>query len=188
MTRYANEPREFFEYRGYLSFLARRHLSKRYNGKVDHSDIVQQTLLNAFSARAQCQGKKEFEILAWLRQILVHVIAHATRELHTKKRDINRENSIAADLDASSMRLESFLAGKEPCPSQALVSKDSLRMVAAAIESLPDEQRQVIVLLYWEEKKIREIAEEVGKSVVAVSGLLHRARVQLRQLLSDQMA
>ena len=62
------KPKEFFEYRGYLAILARRHLSNRYNGKVVHSDIVQQTLVNAYSAQAQCQGKKEAEILGWLRR------------------------------------------------------------------------------------------------------------------------
>ena len=123
MTPDENASKDFFEYRGYLAFLAGRHLSNRYSGKVDHSDIVQQTLVNAYVARAQCRGKKEPEILAWLRQILVHVIAHATRELHTKKRNINREHSIAEDLNASSMRIETFLADKEPSPSQAFVRK-----------------------------------------------------------------
>lgn len=187
MTRDETEPRELFDYRGYLEFLARTHLSKRYNGKVDQSDIVQQTLLNAYSARAQCQGKAEPEILAWLRQILVHVIAHATRELHTKKRDINRERSIAADLDASSMRLESLLADKEPSPSQALVRKDQLRTVAAAIEILPDDQRQVLILRYWEGKSMQEIAEILSKSKVAVAGLRHRAMKKLRRLLETDV-
>jgi len=185
MTPDESAAKEFFEYRGYLAFLARRHLLNRYSGKVDHSDIVQQTLLNAYTARAQCQGKKEPEILAWLRQILVHVIAHATRELHTKKRNIHREQSIAEDLDASSMRIESFLADKEPSPCQALIRKDRLRIVAAAIESLPEEQRQVLVLRYWEGKSTQEIAEVLGKSIGAVYGLLNRAKSKIRKLLDD---
>jgi len=186
MTLEETKPKEFFEYRGYLAFLARHHLSNRYSGKVDRSDIVQQTLLNAYAAQAQCQGKKEAEILAWLRQILVHVIAHVTRELHTKKRDINREQSIAADLDASSMRIESFLADKEPSPSQALVRKDRLRIVAAAIESLPDEQRQVVVLRYWEGKSMQEIADLLNKSTSAIAGLRHRAMKELRKILETE--
>ncbi len=186
MTFDEYQPKEFFEYRGYLAFLARHHLSNRYNGKVDRSDIVQQTLLNAYSARAQCQGKQEAEILAWLRQILVHVISHATRELHTKQRDINREQSIAADLDASSMRIECFLTDKEPSPSQALVRKDRLRIVAAAIESLPEDQRQVVVLRYWEEKSMQEIAELLDKSTYAVAGLRYRAMKELRKILKTE--
>ncbi len=178
-----NEPKEFFEYRGYLAFLARRHLSNRYNGKIDHSDIVQQTLVNAYTAQAQCVGKKEPEILAWLRQILVHVITHATRELHTKKRDINREQSIAADLDASSMHLEIFLADKSPSPSQAYIRKDNIRVIAAAIESLSEDQRQVLIGRYWEGKSMQEIADALGKSIVATAGLRSRATRKLRELL-----
>jgi len=187
MTLDETKPKEFFEYRGYLAFLARRHLSTRYNGKVDHSDIVQQTLVNAYSTQAQCQGKKEGEILSWLRQILVHVIDHAIRELHTKKRDVNRERSIAADLDASSMQLECFLTDKEPSPSQAFIRKDKIRIIADAIEGLPLEQRQVIVLRYWEGKSMLEIAILLDKSISAVAALRHRAMKVLRRILEADM-
>jgi len=187
MTLDEIKPKEFFEYRGYLAFLARRHLSNRYSGKVDHSDIVQQTLVNAYSTRAQCQGKKEAEILGWLRQILVHVIDHAIRELHTKKRDIHRERSIAADLDASSMQLDCFLADKAPSPSQAFIRKDKIRIIADAIESLPTEQRQVVVLRYWEGKSMQEIAASLDKSTSAVAGLRHRAMKVLRKILEADM-
>ncbi len=43
---------EFTAYRSYLLLLARSRLSKQYGGKFDQSDIVQKTLLNAYSARA----------------------------------------------------------------------------------------------------------------------------------------
>ncbi len=177
----SREPNEFFQYRGYLHFLAKQHLSTRYNGKLDQSDIVQQTLLKAFAKQAQFQGQTEAEMLAWLRQILARTVAHATRELRTKKRDIQREQSIAADLDASSTRLESFLAGKEATPSQNFMRKDQVRIVAAAIELLPEEQRQVVILRYWEEKSWLEISELLGKSISAVFGLHHRARKKLRR-------
>ena len=43
---------DFSKYRGYLKFLARRHLSTQYLGRFDYSDIVQQTLLNAYALRS----------------------------------------------------------------------------------------------------------------------------------------
>jgi len=181
-----NEPNEFFQYRGYLRFLARRLLSTHYNGKLDHSDIVQQTLLNTFAKRAQFQGKTEAERLAWLRKTLVRTITHATRDLHAKKRDIQRERAIQADLDASSSRLESFLVGKEASPSQHFAQQDRVRIVAAAIELLPAKQRQVVILRYWEEKSLREISVLLGKSIPAVAGLLSRASKKLRSLLDAE--
>ena len=63
-----------------------------------------------------------------------------------------------------------------------------MRIVAAAIESLPEEQSQVLVLRYWEGKSNQEIADLVGKSTGAVYGLLHRAKSKLRKLLEDDFA
>ena len=180
------ESKEFFEYRGYLQFLARRHLSTRYNAKLDQSDIVQQTLLNALATQAQFQGQTEAERLAWLRRILVRNVAHATRELHTKKRDIHREQLIAEDINDSSSRLETFLLGNEASPSQHLVRKDKVRLIAAAIELLPRDQRQVVILRYWEEKSLVELSEHLGKSTSAVAGILHRATKKLRSLLASE--
>jgi RNA polymerase sigma-70 factor (ECF subfamily) len=178
--------KDFSKYRGYLKFLARRHLSAQYLGRLDYSDVVQQTLLNAYAAKSQFQGESEPEKLAWLRQILVNCISHLTRGFHAKKRDVQREKSLAADLDASSMRLENFMAGKESSPSQCMDRKDRVLFIANAIESLPEEQRQVVILRYWEDKSIREVAEQLEKSIPAVAGLLHRATKKLRTLLKDE--
>lgn len=176
--------RELSEYRGYLQFLARQHLSNRYSGRLDYSDVVQQTLLQAHVAKSQFQGESELERLAWLRQILVRCISHATRQLHAKKRDIHRERSLVDDLDASSMRLEGLLADKESTPSQCLARQDRVLLIADAIESLPEEQKQIIVLRYWEEKSLREVADMLGKSLPAVAGQLHRATKKLRNRLA----
>ncbi len=113
-----------------------------------------------------------------------HILS-ASHDTTLRLWDINREQSIAEDLDASSMRIESFLADKEPSPSQAFVRKDRLRIVPAAIESLPEEQRQVLVLRYWEGKSNREITELLRKSIGAVYGPLNRAKNKLRKILED---
>jgi RNA polymerase sigma-70 factor (ECF subfamily) len=184
MTIDVAETKEISQYRSYLKFLARLQLANRYNGKVDQSDIVQQTLLKAFAMQAQFQGQTEAERIAWLRQILVRNVAHATREFHTKKRDIHREQSIEAALDASTTRLGDFLAANQSSPSQQLARKDRVRTIADAIEGLPDEQRQAIMLRYWEEKSLQEISTSLGKSTSAVAGLLHRATKKLRSSLA----
>lgn len=177
---------EFDKYRGYLRFLARQHLRSRYHGKLDHSDIVQQSLLSAFAARDQFVGQTEAERLAWMRQILVHTVARATRGLLTQKRDINRERSIEADVDASSMRLRHFLASRDSSPSQAMVREENVRMLAEAIERLPDDQREVVELRYWSEMSVKQLSETLGKSPSAIAGLLHRGTKRLRALLENR--
>jgi RNA polymerase sigma-70 factor (ECF subfamily) len=57
-------------YRSYLRLLARAQLDDRVQQRVDASDIVQETLLEAHRAREQFSGESPAELMAWLRRIL----------------------------------------------------------------------------------------------------------------------
>src|SRR5262245_58232601 len=73
-------------YRAYLALLARLHLDERVRGKLDPSDVVQQTLLKAHQARGQFRGATDAEQAAWLRRILARTLTDATRALARDKR------------------------------------------------------------------------------------------------------
>ncbi len=176
---------EYTKYRSYLQFLAKTYLSTRYRGRFDQSDIVQRTMLNAFTDREQFLGRTEAELIAWLKTILIRQIAQATREARTQKRDIKREQSIEASIDASSMRMGIFLTSKLSSPSQQAVRHENIVAIADALEFLPENQRQVLVLRYWEGMTIQKVAESLGKSTPAIAGLLHRASKKLRTLLAE---
>jgi RNA polymerase sigma-70 factor, ECF subfamily len=171
------------KYRGYLMFLARSHLGERYQGKLDASDIVQQSLLRAHEARQQFQGQSEGEWMAWLRQILVRTVSQTTRDLHAQKRDINRERAIEDAIESSSIRLGQFLAADSLSPSQNMMQAERVLSLAAAIEALPEDQRQVILLKYWQGLSLQELAAAMGRSLPAVAGLLHRATKKLGKLV-----
>src|SRR5262249_50376220 len=105
-------------FRPYLRLLARVHLDARLRGKVDESDLVQQTLLEA-CRRPDCfGGRSDAEVAAWLRQVLARQLAHAARDLARDKRDIRRERSLEAALDQSSVRLGAWLAADQSSPSE----------------------------------------------------------------------
>ena len=53
-----------------------------------------------------------------------------------------------------------------------------------AVDKLPDDQRRVIVLRFAEEKSIREIADELGRSEGAIKQLQFRGLDNLRNRLS----
>ena len=174
---------ELERYRSYLRLLAEARLDRRLQGKLDPSDVVQQTLLHAHRARRQFRGKSEGELAAWLRQILARNLLHCVRDFRRAKRDVSCERSLAAACDESSARLESWLAAEESSPSQQVQRTEEVLRVAEAVEGLPEGQREAVVLYYWQGCSLAEVAEHLGRSVSAVAGLLHRGLRQLRQRL-----
>ena len=70
MSSEADEFRPQVErYREYLMLLARLHVGEQLCGKLDASDVVQQTLLDAHRQRQQFRGQSDGELAAWLRRM-----------------------------------------------------------------------------------------------------------------------
>ena len=111
MPDHAHSPSHDLErYRAYLHMLARVQIDPRVQRKLDASDVVQQTLLEAHRQRGQFKGETSGEMAAWLRQTLAHNLADALRGLRRSKRDVGRERGLGDALDRSSARLEAMIA------------------------------------------------------------------------------
>jgi RNA polymerase sigma-70 factor (ECF subfamily) len=167
-------------FRSYLHLLARLQLDPRLRGKLDASDVVQQALLQGHQAREQFRGRSEGEQAAWLRQILARNLAHAVRDFGRDKRDLAREQALEAALDASSARLEAWLAAEQSSPSQRAERKEQSVVLAAALDQLPEAQREAVVLHYFQGCTVADIGRQLNRSPEAVAGLLHRGLKQLR--------
>jgi RNA polymerase sigma-70 factor (ECF subfamily) len=170
-------------FRSYLLFLARARLDHRLRGKLDPSDVVQQTLLEAHRDAAQFRGATDAERAAWLRQVLARNLANAARDLTRDKRDVGRERSLQTALDESSARLEACLEAAQSSPSQRAVRGEDLVRLAAALAVLPEAQRQAVEMRHLHGRPLADIAREMGRTPAAVAGLLHRGLAQLRSLL-----
>ena len=180
------EGESFDKFRSYLRLLANMQIDKRVRSKVDASDIVQQTMLQAHKARQQFRGENDAQRAAWLRQILVRNLHHATRDMTRDKRDVRREQSMQAAIDQSSMRLERLLSNDESTPSVKVQRGEGLLQMAAAIESLPEAQREALILHYLEQKSLTEIAEQLGKTRGSIAGLVRRALAALREQFGEE--
>jgi RNA polymerase sigma-70 factor (ECF subfamily) len=171
-------------FRPYLRLLARLQLDPRLQGKLDPSDVVQQTLVQAWQALDRFQGNTDAQTAAWLRTILAHQLANAVRDLGRAKRDVAREQALAA-LNASSARLEAWLVADQSSPSQRAERNEKLFRLAAALEALPDAQREALTLHHLHDWTLDDIGRRLGRTPAAVAGLIKRGLRQLRQQLHE---
>jgi RNA polymerase sigma-70 factor (ECF subfamily) len=172
-------------YRDYLRALARLQLSARLRGKLDASDIVQQTILLAHTRRSQFRGATEAEWLGWLRAILANTLAGVLREFDTAARDLGRERSLENELERSSIRLEHLLAADLSSPSDGACRGEELLRLARALGQLPEDQRHVVELHHLKGLPIAEVAAEMDRTRPAIVGLLFRGLKRLRELLGE---
>jgi RNA polymerase sigma-70 factor, ECF subfamily len=171
-------------YRGFLRMLAELQLDPRLRGKIDASDIVQQSMIQAYQAWDQLRGASEGQRLAWLKSIVARNVLHALRDFRRDKRDVCREFSLGRAVDDSSARLESWLIADQSTPSRCVERAEQVLQIAGAVDSLPDGQRDAVVLYYWQGCSLAEVSRNMGRSVPAVVGLLHRGVTNLRGQLS----
>lgn len=169
-------------YRPYLALLARVEIGRRLQSKVDASDLVQETFLEAHRHFDQFHGKTEAELLGWLRSILGGQLAHLVRRyLGTKQRDVRLEREIADDLDRSSHALALELVARGSSPSQQAARREHAILLADALEKLPDDYRDVLVLRHLEGLAFPDVSRRMGRSLDSVEKLWVRALDRLRR-------
>src|SRR6516165_10291152 len=137
MVREGGPPdRSLDRFREYLRLLARLQLNPRLQGRLDPSDVVQQTLVKAQQGLGQLRGQSEGELLAWLRRILANTLVDAARK---HGGEVVRQRSLEESLAASSARLEAWLAADQPSPSEEAQRQEQLLALAEALAGLPED-------------------------------------------------
>ena len=183
LTDESPEP-DLERYREYLRLLARLQLGTRLRRHLDPSDVVQQTLLEAHRQAHRLRGRDEAAVAAWLRQALAHNLADAARALHRDRRDVTREVSLEA-VEESSARLGAWLAADQSSPSERAQRRERGVRLAQALATLPEAQREAVVLRHLEGWPLADIAEHLGRTQAAVVGLLQRGLSGLRERLQE---
>lgn len=171
------------QFRSYLLLLARMQLDARRRSKVEASDVVQHTLLEAHAKQQQFVGDAE-GFAAWLRKALANNIRDALRKAHRQKRDVTRERSLEAAVEQSSAQLSVCLAAAQSSPSRQAVRNEDLLRLSDALLELPEAQREAVVLHHLQGWTLTEVAAHLERTDAAAAGLLHRGLRRLRELMS----
>ena len=169
------------KYHGWLRLMARLQLNSRWDRKFDASDILQQTLLEAWRGESAFEGNTSAERIAWLRTILSRVIGREVRKYDgTLKRDPGRELSLQRSIDQSSILLDQMLTANTDSPSINADNREQQTIIADVLESLPEDYREVIVLRNLRGLSHAEIATKLQRSESAVRMLWLRALKELQ--------
>lgn len=174
--------------RDYLGLAARAQVETWLRAKIDASDLVQQTMLEAYRDFDRFEGKSQREWLGWLKRILAHNATDFIRQFRgTEKRKIDREVRIRQSKDSVDLSIGvPEPEGHAGTPSQALAQADDELRVAAALMELSEDHREVVMLRNFQRLSFNEVAERMGRSRPAVQMLWMRAIEKLRVVLDDE--
>jgi RNA polymerase sigma-70 factor (ECF subfamily) len=172
-------------YREFVKLVVRCHSPGQLRARMDSSDLVQETLLQAAQHMGQFQGHAEEEWRAWLGRIAEREGIHqARRHLDAAKRARAREQPLpnpAASGASGLSRLDQWLAGSQTSPSLAAVRQERAVLLSEALARLPEDSREVLVLRHLEGLGFAEVGERMGRSAGAVRVLWVRALKRLRE-------
>lgn len=140
--------------------------------EADARDVVQETLLTTFRGLANFRG--ESELTTWLYQV--------ARSFCIKQRR-RRKGAPAMDAELDALQAREVPEDTSPADHRTHARQVS-SVIQAAMNLLPDDFREALVLRDVEELTAEEAADVVGIQVGALKSRLHRARMQLRKNLA----
>jgi RNA polymerase sigma-70 factor (ECF subfamily) len=172
-------------YRNYLNLLARGKIGGPLRVNLYASDLVQRTFLEAHRDLPQFRGSGESELTAWLRRILIHNLSQQAQYQSWQKRGRMRRVSLDELLERSSQFVDRARAHVVASPSQNAVMREQAVLRADTLAHLPEDQRTALELHYLQGFSVPEVSLEMGRSLLAVTGLIYRGMRSLRELLSS---
>lgn len=171
-------------YRPYLRILAEQAIGPALGQRYDASDVIQQTCIEAVNDFARFEGISEGQLSAWLRQILRRNVSNLVRDNRAAKRDVRKELALYQEGHTTTIVwLEPQADSRSP--SEKVMHGETVLRLAAALETLPEDQRTAVRLRFLEGRQLAEIADELERTVSSVAGLIHRGVRALEGKMGD---
>ena len=142
-------------------------------------DLASETLAEAWRSLARFDGSCRFS--TWLFSILLHRYQKCIRR--ARSRPVSLAQLDITEVEERQRLQESIPAAASPADAAARL--ESAERLRAAIESLSEKHRQVVLLRFFEDASLPEIATVLGCSVGTVKSRLHYALEKLREMESE---
>jgi len=178
----------FSRYRDRLKRMVHLRLSRRLQGRVDDSDVLQESYLEVARRLDEYLREPKLPFFLWLRHMTALKLAEVhRRHLGTQLRDADREVTLhRGGLPlADSVSLAAQLLGTLTTPSQAVIKAETRLLVQEALNSMDPIDREVLALKHFEQLSTAEIAEVLGLSKAGAGSRYLRAIKRLREILAQ---
>ena len=163
-------------YRSFLTTEAESRPDPALESKIAPSDIVQQSMLEAFNGLPEFRGATDKELRTWLTRIVKNNRRDAERFfIRAKRRDVRREAEVEVDA----------LAGREKTASSNIRTLESRLELWKAIRQLPERHQQLVELRHRDGLSFHEIGERLGMSEAAARKQWSRSLDELRKYLES---
>ncbi len=174
------------EFRPRLRRMVGLRLDPRVRTRVDASDILQETCLEATQRAAAYVRDRGVPFFIWVRFLAVQRVAQAHRKhLGAQQRDARREVR-GLGPQASSVAMVDVFAASTPTPSQQYAREERKRLVLETLDSLAENDREILALRHIEELSNRECAHLLELTDAGASRRYLRAAKRLAEALRDR--
>lgn len=147
-------------------------LDERLSSRLDASDVVQETLMDAAQKIGDYLRERPLPFYPWLHRLASERLAQAHRHhLRALRRGADRERGVAGAWGGiSASRLVDALAASGTSPSGHLVREEERREIWRALGELSEQDREILVMRYLDQLAFAEIAAilAIGEGVARV--------------------
>ena len=168
--------------------MVRLRLSRRLQGRIDETDVVQEAFVEASRKIGQYLANPQAPFFLWLRQLTLLKLAELhRRHLGTEMRSCDREVSIYSGAlpEASSASLAAQLMGTLTSPSQAAIRVEKQMRVQEALDGMDAIDRDILALRHLEQLTNLEAAHLLGLSPSGATARHVRALKRLRAIIDS---
>ncbi|MFH0937537.1 MAG: sigma-70 family RNA polymerase sigma factor, partial [Candidatus Daviesbacteria bacterium] len=137
-------------------------------------EVFSQTILAALKGWHKFRHKSQF--FTWVCRIALNKTADYYRN------QIHQESKFIAPILEKIINVED----KDLLPEEKLILKELRISVKECLMLLPEDKRRMLYLKFWQELSLREIARICGVSERAAEGKLYRAKLALREVISER--
>ncbi|HEX7380019.1 MAG TPA: sigma-70 family RNA polymerase sigma factor [Pirellulales bacterium] len=171
-----------------LKRLLKHHIEPRLKARVDPSDVIQESMIVASQRLGEFFQQKNLPFYVWLRTLTLERLVDLRRaHVKAKRRSVAREERGVLSLpDESVAELASRLVDVTGDPRIGLMRDELRDRVRQAIQRLPPDDREVLVLRHLEQLSVAETAAALGTKETTVKVRALRALKKLRELLEEQ--